>query len=152
MNSTMTLNCLNKHRRKTASFVLLWLLLSGQLFCTAHAGFGVEPDIEAVEQPVMTCCHGGSNKAASSPRLNTSCCDSLCCENPSNFCCGNAKHGTADACDTDFSDPVLTLAFVCDDLSAAPLYSLSALPLWAEDIWLRRSDPPIHLRNCTFLD
>ena len=84
---------------------------------------------------------------ASEPVVDTS-----CCENPASFCCGNAKHGTADPCDTDFSNPVLTPISICDDLSAVPLYSFSPQPLWAEDLCLRRSDPPIHLLNCTFLD
>lgn len=142
----MVLSHFKKYRRKTASALLMWLLLSGQLFCTAHAGFGVEPDPANAEQPVMTCCHGGS-EVASQPQLNTS-----CCENPASLCCGDAKHSTADSIDTDFSNPILTLVSIGDDLSVDPLYRQSTLPLWTEDIYLRRSDPPIHLRNCTFLD
>lgn len=142
----MTLGYLKKQRRKTASFLLMWLLFSGQLFCTAHAGFGIEPDIESAETPVMTCCHGTS-QAASQTQLDTA-----CCENPASFCCGNAKHGATDTVDTDFSNPTLILVAICDDLSAASLHSHKALPLWSEDIYLQRSDPPIHLLNCTFLD
>lgn len=143
----MSLIRLRHCQRKIASFVLLWLLFSGQLYCTAHAGFGVEPKVETgIEASVKVCCHGGG-KTTSQPQLDTTCCD-----NPSSLCCGNAKHGTADPADTDFSNPILALVATSDQWFTPLLYNHYLLPLWAEDIYLQRSDPPIHLLNCTFLD
>lgn len=136
------ISTLNNTRRRIAATLLLWLLFSGQLFCTAHAGSGLKG--QQAEQACNHCCHSKQSTQAH---------QTSCCETPSSFCCGEAKHGTAVEADVDsYQQVVLFLISFEQMLGQEPLYRNPVLPQWVEDLTLRRSDPPIHLVNCTFLD
>ncbi|MDM3870799.1 hypothetical protein QSV34_05470 [Porticoccus sp. W117] len=135
----MFLGLLKSRCRTTARILLLWLLFGGQLLCTSHAGFGVDVAPDSAQAPVKTCCGG---LAASQPQTDTSCCD-----DPASFCCGDGKYGSADIAGSDIGT-----ASVTAPASLALLNTTSISPRWVKEIVLRRSDPPIHLLNCTFLD
>ncbi|MCV6603903.1 MAG: hypothetical protein OIF34_01260 [Porticoccaceae bacterium] len=136
---------LTQKRRTVARLLLLWLAFGGQLFCTSHAGFGVESVSDVAQQPVKTCCHGGKT-ATPEPQLKP-----FCCESPASFCCGDAKLGSGDT-DSHFSKLPTAIVSAPDNLAVAPLYSPLAVPQWLEDFHLRRTSPPLHLLNCVFLD
>ena len=129
-----------QHRRSTARLLLGWLLLSGSLFCPAYAS--MLPDNAGGQHQAESAmpCHGEVEHSST---------DASCCENAASLCCGDAKQSAAGIADIDVSaTPVAALA----GGSTAGLWQNAAPPLWTEDIFLRRSDPPIHLLNCTFLD
>ncbi|MGS2723051.1 hypothetical protein ACVBEJ_04845 [Porticoccus sp. GXU_MW_L64] len=139
---------LTKYKRQASSFLLLWLLFSGQLFCTAHAGFGSDIDFgQSQEQQVKACCHGSKDQS-SAPEANAS-----CCENPASFCCGEGKFTGADVLSADFSHPVLYLVASFEDwLDTYDAYSPTVVSSWEELIVLRRSDPPLYLQVCSFIE
>ncbi|WIO74298.1 hypothetical protein QP938_13500 [Porticoccaceae bacterium LTM1] len=138
------ISTLNKSRRRVAATLLMWLLFSGQLFCTAHASSGINNPKAEQASLCSHCCHSEKPTQA----LKTS-----CCETPSSFCCGEAKHGAAAEAGVDcYQQVILFLVSFEQLLGQEPLYRNPTLPKWVEELTLRRSDPPIHLVNCTFLD
>jgi hypothetical protein len=131
---------LRVNRRITAWVMLFGLLFSGQLFCIM--GVNAAPLDSSVDHHAShPCCpdaDSGSEKA------NVS-----CCEDPASFCCGEAKSTSTPI---QFEAPQAILLFSVLSAWLEPIVeSIPTVARWTTDITLRRSDPPIHLVNCSFL-
>jgi len=131
---------LRVNRRLTAWVMLCGLLFSGQLFCVMGANAApVETSLEHHSS------HPCSDDADSAKTANT-----VCCEEPASFCCGESK-STSSVIEYQAPEPLLLISVLSDWLEPVVQPIRQATNLFT-DITLRRSDPPIHLMNCSFLD